>query len=685
MRQKLILTIGILVLLASLCFGVWDPDKPADNDQWNDAAGFIRDNWDALEVALGVDLDGTGNLLPWTGATSLTTSGSGTSGDPWIISDPSAFNNVYFYIAGYYQLSANWNIISDSHIWGTKGVFLEPAGFTLECSGTVSGTTSDLTADSAKGSVTVDVANGSLFSTGDWIEISASQDIYIEYAAKTLPRELNRVVSISTNTITVKYPVRRFYDYDAGQSDKPTVTLITTVKENVVVENINIEGDIDFGYVNNLAIHGITVERLTFSEVVRFFEITNIEAVLPLAGDDNKSIFLEGATEGVISVRTYGGGNGILLFGCADIRGDITVKQCHYRAVWIYGSEDIHLSPVNVTGTRTNAINFEILVFDFSGSCSIRNAFVKEINKTGESQIVEFRNNLGLCEFTDSEVFCYSTSVIVIKPESRYTVIDRNIFHLVNGVTSVVDVKQGSIDFADTFIGIRNNQIINNGDTGNLIRTSSNIEFTTQNFNYVDISYNKMSVVIGEFLISIRAKDGFGGKGIDTLRMVGNVVEILSAGDSGFYRAGDLDFPITTLIFDGNVETGLVGQAPNFRNVTNIKFGSGNFHAVPTGSPQLFNLPSPAQIGELSNDATPSIKGNTRWKTAGTIAITRFDNGVAGQEIIILSDHSIKITDNANIILTGSIDFDMTATDTLSLIQRADGNMYETGRGDNGT
>ncbi len=57
MRQKLILAIGILALLASLCFGVWDNDKPADSDAWNNAAGFIRDNWDALEVVLGVDLD----------------------------------------------------------------------------------------------------------------------------------------------------------------------------------------------------------------------------------------------------------------------------------------------------------------------------------------------------------------------------------------------------------------------------------------------------------------------------------------------------------------------------------------------------------------------------------------------------------------------------------------------------
>lgn len=54
--MKHILTIGIFVLLASLCFAAWDNDKPADNRTWNLVAGDIRDNNDALEVVMGVDL-----------------------------------------------------------------------------------------------------------------------------------------------------------------------------------------------------------------------------------------------------------------------------------------------------------------------------------------------------------------------------------------------------------------------------------------------------------------------------------------------------------------------------------------------------------------------------------------------------------------------------------------------------
>ena len=61
MRTKLaeISIIAIVLLFLGLCFAGWDNDKPADSDQWNDAPGYIRENWDALETLLGVDLDAT--------------------------------------------------------------------------------------------------------------------------------------------------------------------------------------------------------------------------------------------------------------------------------------------------------------------------------------------------------------------------------------------------------------------------------------------------------------------------------------------------------------------------------------------------------------------------------------------------------------------------------------------------
>ena len=86
----------------------------------------------------------------------------------------------------------------------------------------------------------------------------------------------------------------------------------------------------------------------------------------------------------------------------------------------------------------------------------------------------------------------------------------------------------------------------------------------------------------------------------------------------------------------------------------------------------------------LDNTGTPSVLGGNNFLTGGTATITDFDNGVEGQEITIIAEHSIKITDGTNIFLNGSADFDMTATDTLTLICKADNKWYEVSRGDNG-
>ena len=90
------------------------------------------------------------------------------------------------------------------------------------------------------------------------------------------------------------------------------------------------------------------------------------------------------------------------------------------------------------------------------------------------------------------------------------------------------------------------------------------------------------------------------------------------------------------------------------------------------------------KIGTLADDATPSVKFRDKWITGGTTTITDFDDGVEGQEITVFAEHSITITDGTNIFLSGSANWAMTDTDTLTLVQKADGLWYETGRSDSG-
>jgi hypothetical protein len=86
----------------------------------------------------------------------------------------------------------------------------------------------------------------------------------------------------------------------------------------------------------------------------------------------------------------------------------------------------------------------------------------------------------------------------------------------------------------------------------------------------------------------------------------------------------------------------------------------------------------------LANDATPSVANENFFLTGGTTTITDFDDGITGQVITVVAEHSLTITDGTNIFLNGSSNFAMTATDTLTLRCKADNKWYEVSRADSG-
>lgn len=88
-------------------------------------------------------------------------------------------------------------------------------------------------------------------------------------------------------------------------------------------------------------------------------------------------------------------------------------------------------------------------------------------------------------------------------------------------------------------------------------------------------------------------------------------------------------------------------------------------------------------IPSLDDTGTPSVIGSNKWLTGGTTTITDFDGGFEGQVINVLADHTVKISDNTNIILSGNVDFNMLSGDTLTLVQRADTFWYERARSAN--
>lgn len=74
-----------------------------------------------------------------------------------------------------------------------------------------------------------------------------------------------------------------------------------------------------------------------------------------------------------------------------------------------------------------------------------------------------------------------------------------------------------------------------------------------------------------------------------------------------------------------------------------------------------------SRVATLRNAATPSVLGGQMFRTGNTRAVTDFDDGVVGQEIVILAEHRKTIRDNASIVLAGGSNYAMTPGDTLTL------------------
>lgn len=160
----------------------------------------------------------------------------------------------------------------------------------------------------------------------------------------------------------------------------------------------------------------------------------------------------------------------------------------------------------------------------------------------------------------------------------------------------------------------------------------------------------------------------------------------------GNYFTGDVDNAIHLVSFvrDANIFGNFFLQEPTTSDikiaapsVIDTLEGGNQFLGTRTTTEIIYDLDTDYNISRLpavqhyvttlADDATPSVKDGTIFKTGGTTTITDFDDGVRGQTIQIRAGHSVTITDNANIVLSGGANFAMVSTDTLTLT------MFDTG------
>ena len=202
--------------------------------------------------------------------------------------------------------------------------------------------------------------------------------------------------------------------------------------------------------------------------------------------------------------------------------------------------------------------------------------------------------------------------------------------------------------------------------SGNMLTDSG-----AQGMNIIDS--DNISITGGFVKGSGATSDGIVLDGTDNVVMTG--VLIANTGRYGIEVSNSSDnVNVSYNVFEDDQGTPTMDSGVHVTSGTNI-YQQGNTVNGNTGV-----AISGVIIPTLANDATPSVKNGSVFLTGGTTTVTDFDDGFTGQQIIILSEHSITITDGTNIFLNGSANFVMASSDSLTLLQKADGKWYEVSR-----
>jgi len=222
-----------------LCMGAWDNTEPADNRTWDTSAGKIRDNWNTLEVALGVDISMEGSASPWyqSGAPTTTADGStglsaSNNGLLWVDSDNRVLN-TYINGTGFVGIDSIPNVVTFTASDKTPTVLVGrtfktdsgtltisdfddgPAGKTIfiESMGTITFDTTTAVDDSnnldgssanivtALGDVTVwETSNGTTWNLVRWNDASADQT---DFATVTYVDAQDSASGVTLASVTV--------------------------------------------------------------------------------------------------------------------------------------------------------------------------------------------------------------------------------------------------------------------------------------------------------------------------------------------------------------------------------------------------------------------------------------------------------------------------------------------------
>lgn len=596
--KKLLILLFICFLSAS-GYPAWDNDKPADNRVWDLAAGDIRDNNDALEAVLGVDLQG-----------------------------------------GFSRINVK------STVYGALG----------------DGSTDDITAINAA----IQAA-----SAGDSVWFPAGTYII---STSIIPKS---GVSLKSDYATIKLK-------NASNTDMVT---FNGVFSNLTIEGIIFDGNQTNQTYNN-DMNGINFTAACLNVWIRNCKFINITGrcieTNPASNVDNIHIvdnkFIDYLYQGVNLQATSN----------AFISNNIFDNESVTATDTPYG--------VSCNVVTNVTINDNIIILSGTGSGNGFGITVRDgINTKIDNNTIDGQDYVNI-----GGISC-DTNIRT----SDYTITNNTIFECEG--TGGIEVG-GDTDFGTERATINNNTleschksgIILNGGivdnvtiNGNILRDcgtgSGSIATNTASGSTQTNITMANNVITDSAGIGIRINGQLADSSI-----TGNV--ITNSTNAGLELVSTGTDPIDNLNITGNVVIDGSGKGLNMSgsNFTNIVVVGNNFSGNATPSTtkvsdteteqNLFanNIGMGFVIPTLADtDATPSVGQGNVFLTSGTTTITDFDDGFEGQEITIIAEHTVTITDGTNIFTPTGGDLTMNATDILYLIQKADGKWYTISFSDN--
>lgn len=640
MKKKFIL----LLIICSSCYADWDPNKPADDDYSDDAAGEIRDNWAFLEVVFGTDFNTPGAYYQSTepsykpdGSTALDANDTGRL---WIDSDDNT-SRVYD--------GDSWEIITINKDVDSYDSFAEAVTDIGSTKTTLYIKTEQTVGEdvSVPSTLTLRFEDTGILSVGSGYTVTISGPIEAPLGLQIF--DANSEDGGESGDGSVKFEIGTVPEVSAhwwGLSESGSAADNALALQNAIDNYATNDDEIipviilpgKYSYNSTLTFNngmifrgsGTGINESTTNSITEL-NYTGSTVAMEVVGGSNK--YDRGIIENFMLTGTSSATTGGIRIGNAGAVNNVT-----FRNLFIQGFDDSTDSAgiIIVKGFKLDFTNCEtrgnyngmwtgVTIGQAGGgfsTCTFTNCNFRDNSNIGWYCTCGFEFIMNNCVFesnTKEGAYFYDDGLAGTTPRSR-----------------LITLNGGHVELNNAALG-GSGQITLTGAVASAVQfiILNDVAFTAHATGpdvYVDrASYCK---IINPYSKSANFE-----------------IEYTSNAESNYLEYFGDEFLGTI--------TGVSGSRVKVNAI---------YCAIPVMT---------------TGDATPSVLGMDCLRSLGTTTITDFDDGYENQVFTFIAETSITITDGTNIFLNSSGNYNMQDTDTLTLRCKADGKWYEQARSDN--